>query len=178
MPKLLTRTEYASYRKENGLLGGTYNTVAKKVREGKITCVDKLIDPDVADLEWNRNTDYQGQPKTETIRDQECALLESEEIPEFVLSKARIEATKAILIDLELQEKQGELVKVAEVNDHLFDVIVNLKQAILLIPQRIAPELTSLTDITDVENTLEGALTDALEQLSEQLSRGELLNKG
>lgn len=183
MAKLLTRREYADYRKEQGFAGGTYQTVCRKIKEGKISLIDgKLIDPEVSDIEWNRNTDNTRLRVDEQIAlgDQRtpCQLDADSEIPEYQVSKARIEAIKAIKEQLSLDEMQGELVRVSDVFDELFDVINTMKGSLLLIPQRVAPELASLNDVTDIENALEDEITKTLAQLSVQLDRSEVIKKG
>lgn len=54
----LTQTEYAKWRKDRGLPGGTKSAVAKAVAEGRISTYGerKLIDPAQADTQWSRNT--------------------------------------------------------------------------------------------------------------------------
>lgn len=54
----LTQTEYAKWRKDKGLPGGTKSAVAKAVAEGRISTYGerKLIDPVQADAQWARNT--------------------------------------------------------------------------------------------------------------------------
>ncbi|KQT10977.1 hypothetical protein [Ramlibacter sp. Leaf400] len=57
-PKLLTQAEYARSRKERGLPGGSREAVRKAVEEGRISAFgpDKLIDRELADAQWERNT--------------------------------------------------------------------------------------------------------------------------
>lgn len=55
---LLTQADYARWRKSQGLPGGTREAVRKAVEEGRISAFgpDKLIDKELADLQWERNT--------------------------------------------------------------------------------------------------------------------------
>lgn len=57
-PKLLTQAEYAAHRKGRGLSGGTKQAVHRAVTEERISVFgpDKLIDPVLADSQWERNT--------------------------------------------------------------------------------------------------------------------------
>lgn len=57
-PNLLTQAEYARSRKERGLSGGTREAVRKAIDSGKISAFgpDKLVDRDLADKQWERNT--------------------------------------------------------------------------------------------------------------------------
>lgn len=174
--QLLTRKEYADYRKENNLKGCTYQTVCQKISKGQISLIDgKLIDPEIADEEWRRNTRIESYPiDDQASQDVQCSGVD--DVPAYTESKARIEAIKAIKEQLSLDEMQGELVRVSDVYEQVFDIIGTLKQSLMLIPQRVAPEVTSLTDITDVENAIDAEITATLEQLSVQLSRSEVLN--
>lgn len=55
---LVTQAEYARMRKARGLSGGTREGVRKAVADGRISCfgLHKLVNPDLADKQWQRNT--------------------------------------------------------------------------------------------------------------------------
>lgn len=54
-------TEYAESRRSRGLPGGSRNAVELAIQDGRIKLIAKdpirLIDPDVADKQWEENTD-------------------------------------------------------------------------------------------------------------------------
>jgi hypothetical protein len=57
-PNLLTISEYARSRKARGLSGGTKQAVHKAIDDQRISAFgpDKLIDRDLADRQWDKNT--------------------------------------------------------------------------------------------------------------------------
>jgi len=57
-PALLTQAAYAGSRKARGLSGGTREAVRQAVEAGRISAIgpDKLIDPRVADVQWEQNS--------------------------------------------------------------------------------------------------------------------------
>lgn len=57
-PNLLTQAEYARARKARGLPGGSREAVRKAVDEKRISVFgpDKLVDQQLADSQWERNT--------------------------------------------------------------------------------------------------------------------------
>lgn len=57
-PNLLTQAEYARSRKARGLSGGSREAVRKAVDEKRISVFgpDKLVDQQLADSQWERNT--------------------------------------------------------------------------------------------------------------------------
>lgn len=52
----VTQAEYARHRKALGLSGGTREAVRKAVGKKSISVCNGLIDPEIADTEWERNT--------------------------------------------------------------------------------------------------------------------------
>lgn len=57
-PQLVTQAAYAASRKARGLSGGTREAVRQAVEAGRISVIgpDKLVDPVVADIQWERNS--------------------------------------------------------------------------------------------------------------------------
>lgn len=57
-PALLTQAAYAASRKARGLSGGTKQSVNQAVDANRISTIgpDKLIDPAVADIQWEQNS--------------------------------------------------------------------------------------------------------------------------
>lgn len=57
-PNLLTQAEYARSRKARGLSGGSRQAVSKAVDERRISVFgpDKLVDRELADRQWEKNT--------------------------------------------------------------------------------------------------------------------------
>jgi hypothetical protein len=55
--RLVSLRAYARSRRERGLVGGTHRAVAKAIADGRISAIEGRIDPQVADIQWGRNTD-------------------------------------------------------------------------------------------------------------------------
>jgi len=88
-------------------------------------------------------------------------------IPLFVDSKKRSEYFKSELSRLTLEERKGELVKKEDVYLELFEFGTELKNNILLIPNRITDQLISLSkDRNAFHNLLTDELLKSLEALS------------
>lgn len=174
----MTRQEYAEHRKSKGLVGG-YATISKYVNEGKISSVNgKYIYPEIADNEWRMFIKSEHLPiedRPDPINISEL-LSDDEDIPDRRVSEARIAAIKAIKEQLSLDELQGELVKVSDVYDQLYSIMVTLRESMLNIPSRYAPELASLTDVSDIENLLDAAIREQLGSTATMIKRSKILS--
>lgn len=176
----MSKAEYSRYRIAQGLFGN-YATVCKNVREGKISCIaEQWIDPKVADAEWIKNIDVAHIPISSPQRVRQCSQaqgLSDDEIPDYLVSKARIESIKAIKEQLSLDELQGQLVRVSAVHEEIYSIFISLRGAILNIPSRYAPELASLTDVSDIERLLDAAIREELESASAMIARSKTLKQ-
>jgi hypothetical protein len=154
MPKFMLPTEYARSRAKRGLPGGDPSTVRQAIRTGRISTVDGMIDPAVADAEWTRNTqkrvDYHG-GQTE------------EGTPEWSESKAREAAAKADIAEIEAARLKGDMVDRAGVEKAAIAVSKSLQNALVdVLPAKLAPELAGISDPWALETRLRAEMRDTL----------------
>lgn len=97
-----------------------------------------------------------------------AATEDGEALPALTASKARREAALAALAELELEQKRGELVAVADVSRDWFKAGRTVRDRILNVPDRLAPELAALTTAEAVHRLLSRELRDALTELANQ----------
>lgn len=172
MPQLVSVREFSRR------IGCSDVAVHKAIKSGKITrgyvevSPGKFkIDPDVAASEWGKNFDpsYTSNPK---IRES----LQQPTVPELpaqggsdssIASAKRAQAIlKAKLLDLELREKQGQLVDKQQVYKQLFEMGQQIRSAILTVPDRIIDNLMACNSRNEGHTMLMAALIDELEKLS------------
>lgn len=86
---------------------------------------------------------------------------------DFALFKARNEAQKAMLLQIEIKEKKGELVDKAKVANEHFEFAREVRDNLLAVPERVAALVASETDIMKcqhiVDNEIRLAMTAVLE---------------
>lgn len=148
----LTLGQYARHRL------CTKGTVTKAIRTGRLTprSVESqpdgsyLIDPVLADQEWEENTDSDRQPASADQRE----------------AKAEKEHWQAKLAELKYKEAAGELVEAAKVKQKLQDVFMGARAKLLALPSRARQSLPHLNigDITVIENLVREALEDLAEK--------------
>jgi hypothetical protein len=162
--------EYARHR------GVSHTAVRKAIQAGRIQQeADGGIDPARADASWANNT----RSSVETPR-QPARRVETppEPLPERQVSgnapgapdynKARAvkEFYAARLAKLEFEEREGKLVNIDEINVQHFNRARRLRDRLLMIPRRLAAQLAAETDTRSVEEILDAAICEALEELS------------
>lgn len=164
---VVTITEYARQK------GITHDAVRKAIKAGRLKeCLVtnekgrlRLV-PDVADREWQANTQHHRKPGPQPVAGaadlpaDDSDLLD--DIPNFNVSRAKREAYQAELARLEYEEKQGTLVNAEAVKKESFRVARLVRDAMLNIPDRIAAELASDTDTFSVHKRLTDEIRTAL----------------
>jgi phage terminase Nu1 subunit (DNA packaging protein) len=81
------------------------------------------------------------------------------------------EAYAARLARLEYEERSGKLVSVDVVRVEAFKAHRRVRDAVLNIPDRCAPQLASMTDPAEVHAYLLGEIVEALRMLSADIYR-------
>lgn len=172
---LMNFTQYAKHR------GVTQQAVSYAVAEGRIPVVvnkntgRRYIDSEVADKEWDANTDYTHQPdrqkvselrKTkEKVRAKEVdgvSTARPSGIPTITESKAIKEAFLARTAKLEYERLAGKLVNLEDANKEWLRIAGAVKSKMLSIPSKLKQKLPHLTldDIATIDDEIREALSE------------------
>ncbi len=166
---LVTQAEYARMR------GCSRESVRKAVDKGRITAFGdkKRIHPTLADTQWQTNTRARigsrgsaddlpstGQPSAP-------AQPPSSE-SDYTRDRARREKADADLREMELMQRRGELVRADAVREGLASRLGQVREAILQLPARLAPQLVVDTDQARVQMLLDAELRAVLIKLTEE----------
>lgn len=162
-PNLLTQAEYARSRKDRGLPGGSREAVRKAVDEQRISAFgpDKLIDLQLADSQWARNTrarvgatdasadasDHTGDllgGSGEAVQVPAASPAASPAPDGYSAARVRTEMANAQLAELELARKRGEVRDVADINRGGFDIARELRDGLDSSVNTLAAELAVL----------------------------------
>ncbi|TCS37474.1 hypothetical protein EDC30_104278 [Paucimonas lemoignei] len=145
MAELITKAAYARRR------GVSPAAVTKAVKSGRITEIDGKIDPDVADIQWSRNTDVAQSARTsDSILKSPTSTKESrqegQEDSAILVARTRTEIARAELFEIEIAEKRGTLVLAEGVKKAAFEKARIVRSALEGLPDRLAPVLAAETD--------------------------------
>lgn len=185
---LVTMSAYAKLR------GCSHQAVSKAVKRGRISLIDGMVDPEVADIQWARNTSPEQQQRGAPAqfeltqhRAQEARQgaqtaanspphpeegsgdLES---PALVHEKADTERVRRELLQLELAEKRGELVRVADIERAYAAKLAAAREAHEAIPDRLAAQLAAMSDAAQIHALLTEELRLAMSRLVSEAPAG------
>ena len=163
--------EYARHR------GASHTAVRKALQAGRIQQeADGGIDPERADAAWANNTrssvETPRQPahQVETLPDsmpERQVSGNAPGTPDYNKARAVKEFYAARLAKLEFEEREGKLVNIDEINVQHFNRARRLRDRLLMIPRRLAAQLAAETDTRSVEEILDGAIREALEEMAD-----------
>lgn len=193
-PNLLTQAEYARSRKARGLSGGTRQAVKKAVDEKRISVFgpDKLIDGELADRQWDRNTRARvatgaaiaGSTDVEAVRPDLPDLAAAAgggspppappaEAPQqlhgdpgYLRSRATQAEADARIAQMKAAELEGQLVRVDQVRAKLAAQLAPVREGLLQLPARLASMLAAEADPARVQNLLEAEIHQVLAPLA------------
>ena len=148
---------------------------AGRLRESVVTVEGepKIRDPRLADSEWEANTRPRAdRPVAPAAPAAPVARQPAgEDIPDYMVSRARREAAaarreaaQADLAELDVAQRTGEFVPVAEARADVIDKFTTVTTRILGVPSRVAQRLPRLA--AEVVPVLDSLLREALEELA------------
>lgn len=173
----MTIREYARHR------GVSHTAVRKAIQSGRIRQeTDGGIDPSRADAAWAGNTRTSVETRRQPVLSVETsgnrpaspqvssaaggATPPASNTPDYHKARAVREFYAARLAKLEVEEREGKLVSIDEINVQHFNRARRLRDRMLMIPRRLAAQVAAESDARTVEAMLEAAISDALEELS------------
>lgn len=174
MSQLVSLREYARSRRARGLPGGTLGAVQKAILRKRITPIEGKIDPEVADIQWGRNTDVAQQQRGATgghppVTPAPTAGETTEPASprnDYFDSRGRREEAEAQLAELELREKLGELGRVVDFRRALDDIGRLVKDRLQVIPDRTAAIVRAAPDDATAHALISKEIRSVLEALA------------
>jgi phage terminase Nu1 subunit (DNA packaging protein) len=139
--------------------------VRNAVASGRITTFgpDKLIDPELADAQWQRNTRVRVRSASadKTIPAANVTPVAAVSVS-YDEARRRRELAEASMAEMKQEELRGDLIRVAVITRHLARKIATMRDAFLTIPLRLAPVLAAETDQAKVYTLLETEIVRAM----------------
>ena len=159
---LITMAAYARHR------GDSKVAVGKAVKAGRISLVNGLIDPVVADMQWKANTRARAsqQASDQLPLDAACAPDEPAKVDDYMYNRNRREAAEAERAELSLAEDKGQLIRVDAVKAAVANVFSATRDALLQIPARLGPQLAAESDPSAAQTMLHAEIHQALQLLA------------
>lgn len=166
MPNLITPAEYSRRR------GCSREAVSQAIEAGRISTLPgptgrKMIDPEVADIQWKRNTDPKQAERANSGKRGDAPSGGGDQGgKEYWESKARREKAEATMAELRAEELARQLVSVERVRAASMRMSRMLRDSLLAIPSKLAPILATESDSHTIEQTLAEALRRALNDIA------------
>ena len=158
---LLSRREYAKHR------GVDDKAVRNAIASGRITTTNGMIDPEIADKQWEENTKHEYRPRAYSNADSASSISQSNRQKKVSQSNRQKKETLEILLKkLEYEEKSGKLMPRAEMETDVFNAARAARDKWRGAPRRIAPQVIGKTDIAEIERILNKEFNDFLELLT------------
>ncbi len=176
---------YARHREERNLTGASLSSVQKAIASGRISTVTdekgrQRIDPAVADIQWDRNTDPDQSARANSGRDtvapsggrtpfSGAAMGDSggdRDSSAYWDARTRREVAEASTAELKLEEMSGRLVKRSEVERAAFEAGRLLRDMVLSVPTKVAAEVAAMDDPRIVEARIRQELRHVLDELA------------
>lgn len=188
----MTQAEYARHREGLGLSGATRQAVARAVESGRISTIgdDKLIDPAVADIQWERNSRARASTRPAGAVSAPAGTLGATGAAETLLApvsppaaaippapattgyqdaRTRREQAEAEKAEIELAKMAGRLIDRAPAVQAVYDAFHALRDAILAAPRRVAPQCIGINDSRELEHLITGELRKSFDAFEERM---------
>jgi hypothetical protein len=178
--QLMTKAAYARHR------GCDEKAVRKAIAEKRISTIDGKIDPEVADIQWAKNTRARADSKrTEggAVIDAGSPLLDGEGAAsgpdsapsaptptgyaDYRAMREKADAEMAVRANL---KDAGLLVERSSVERGIFDAVRAFRDSVMVIGQRAAPRCIGLADSREIEHVITDETRKALEGFEARMS--------
>jgi hypothetical protein len=162
---LMTKAAYARHR------GVSKVAVGKAVEDQRISLINGLIDPVVADMQWKANSRARAGAHTSAQLPLDApapgsAPDEPSKVDDYMTNRNRREAAEAERAELSLAEDKGQLIRVDAVKAAVANVFSATRDALLQIPARLGPQLAAESDPAAAQTMLHAEIHQALQLLA------------
>ncbi len=155
-------------------LGVSRQAISKAEKSGRLSrAANGMFDIDAAKIQYKLHTDpeqqlrslQQKQSGEIAVVDRGLGLSEGGDAAALIAAKARRESAEAELAELELAEKRGQIMSVADHRRIIFVMARAMRDALLQIPSRSASILAAEGDATACRRIVEAEIRTAMRQL-------------
>jgi hypothetical protein len=171
MAELISQAEYARRR------GVSQEAVRKAAAKKRITLLPDangrlMVDPEVADIQWAKNTDPDQSARANAPKGKLDMPGSGDPGPSdkantpYWDARCRREVAEATRAELEMAKLAGYLVERKRVEEAAFRTSRMMRDAMLSLPARLAPELAALTDVWEIERRIAAGLRQVLDDMS------------
>jgi len=159
--------------------GVSLKAVQKAIEAGRITLIGGKLDPDVADIQWAKNT-RPDQQERGSLKDFEKTQAELQAYSAAAngtkepgatglsVEKAETETVRRQLMELDLARKRGELVNANDMARAWGTKLIDAKTALSNIANELAPRLAAETDVLKIKMLLQDRINAAMSSVSQE----------
>lgn len=164
---------YARHRRVN------LSAVQKAIKTSRISLIDGKIDPEVADIQWAKNT-RPDQQERGSLKDFEKTQADlagmGASVPSgqdgaasgLSVEKAETELVRRQLMELQLAQKRGELVKAEDIERAMSSKLKAASEALGSLADRLAPILAAETSVDAVDKLLRTEIRRAMSLIAQE----------
>lgn len=168
--KYMTKSEYAKSR------GVVPSAVTKAIQSGRIVLIDGKIDPDVADVQWLKNTNpakrrsnpemFTSAPVTQPTVPGPADHGPAGEVYNIAAARARKEHFDAHITEMKALRDSGETIDVASVTNSVTRVFAQFREAMESMPDKLAEQIAATSSADAVHELLSNEIDIALQAVA------------
>lgn len=178
MAALLSLRAYSRHR------DCTLGAVQKAIKTGRITLINGKLDAEVADIQWAKNTRPDQQERGSLAQFEktqaDLANLTSGQIlsagaddvrgsgNNLSIEKSETENVRRQLLELQLAQKRGELVRTDDVERAMANKLKTASEILNSMADRLAPQLAAETDVNKLDSMLRTEIRRAMAAIVSQ----------
>lgn len=174
--QLMSKAAYARHR------GCDEKAVRKAIAEGRISTIDGKIDPEVADIQWAKNTRARADSKrvepslgldgggaSAGPQSPASGPESGSATPGYIDYRTIREKAEAEMAQRANMKAAGQLIDRAPTERGIFDVIRTFRDAAMSVAQRSAPKVVGMADAREIEHVIVNETRKALEGFEARL---------
>jgi hypothetical protein len=155
--------------------------VQKAISSGRISLIEGKIDPEVADIQWAKNTrpDQQERGSLKDFEKTQADLIGMKTAPPqpgdsavqtsgLSIEKAETESIRRQLMELQLAQKRGELVRADDLERAMASKLKAASEALNNLADRLSPILAAETNVDAVDKLLRTEIRRAMSLIAQQ----------
>jgi hypothetical protein len=169
---LLSLRAYSRHR------GCTLKAVQKAIETGRITLIGEKLDAEIADYQWAKNTRPDQQERGSLAQFERTQADLASQVPgesspaaaaenrgqgnNLSIEKSETELVRRQLLELQLAQKRGELVRTDDVEKAMANKLKTASEILNSLADRLAPQLAAETDVNKLDAMLRSEIRRAM----------------